>query len=129
MAASADDLRKAIAPGSVEHGQRDDLEAGLSGALGSSPGVGPGGPPQPGMPQSAAGSPLDALLGGQITPPQGNDLPLTAGLSVGPGAGPAGLPGQDPRKAKLQQMATTARSPVLRQVARNELRRLVREKK
>ncbi len=122
---SADELRRSIEPGSTEYGDRQELEAGLSSA------VQPGAPAQSpqASAQTAAGNPLAALLGGDINPNQAEDLPTTAGLSVGPGPGPYGADTEDPRMVKLRQAATTARSPELRQIARNELRRLVREGK
>ena len=126
---SRSDTAAAITPGSLEYGDRQKLVAGLQS-------VGTGG--QPAAPNPAAGTlpppvdgandPLAALLGGQINP-QGTDNPLTSGLSVGPGNGPDGVQNlQDPRKVRLQQIATKASSPMLRAAARLELRRLVGER-
>lgn len=58
-----------------------------------------------------------------------SDLPVTAGLSVGPGPGPsqAGAPAEDPRLEKYRLIATQARNPYLRHLARNNLRALTRK--
>lgn len=124
MVATASDLTAGIAPGSLEHGERAPLEAGLmSGAVGgASQGAAPSAPPPP---VDAVGNPLAALINGDINP-GGQPDPLTAGLSVGPGPGPAGTDPLEPKKVRLRQIATQGDSPLLRAAARNELRRMVR---
>jgi len=126
MAAGAERTRAAIAPGSTEYGDRGALEA----AIGSAGGGGPaapsagGGGPTTALP--SATDPLGALLGGGITP---GELPLTDGLSAGPGAGPN--MGDDPMLSdyatRLRTLATEAASPMLRSAARNRLRRMSRQ--
>lgn len=122
---TASDLIGGIEPGSVEHGQRASLEQGLSSALGEAPQTGPNpAAGQPDLPLDNVDDPIAALLSGDLDPGGGQD-PLTSGLSVGPGAGPAGTQAfQDPKKVRLQQLANEARSPLVRAAARNELRRL-----
>ena len=119
--ASAEQLKQSIEPGSTQYGDRQALEAGLSSA------VAPGTPAQPpqAVAQTGAGNPIEALLGDDLSPHQPQDLPTTAGLSVGQGPGPYGAEQEDPQMVKLRQAATSARSPELRQIAR----RLVREGK
>lgn len=114
-----------ITPDSTEYGDRQTLEAGLAGAVGGTqlPTQSPAGPSAP---AGSIGDPMAALAGG-LNPGTGTG-PLTTGLSVGAGAGPLGQEQQEsPVKVKLQTIATTARSPMTRAAARNELRRLSRE--
>ena len=114
-------LVEGIEPRSLEHGKRAELEAGLQGALVDAPAVpggGAGGPP----PVDSAEDPLAALLGGNLDP-GGTGEPVTSGLSVGPGRMPLEAQPQDPRQIRLQQIATQAKNPTLRAMARNELRR------
>ena len=125
MTASPSQNIASIEPGSTEYGDRQKLEAGLAagGAPTGAPNPAAGGP----APQLDAGTdPLGAILNGSLNP--GGSDELTAGLSVGPGPGPLGdtnVP--DPKKVRLAQIAETARSPMLRAAARNELRRLAGE--
>lgn len=126
MPAGSELTSSAIAPGSTEYGSRQGLEAGIGEAMGAAGGggapAGGGGAPSFQTPES----PLGALLGGEIS---GGGEPLTDGLSVGPGAGPA--VGEDPmlsdRANRLRMIATEAASPQLRALARSELRRMTRE--
>ncbi len=115
MPASADQIRKSIEPGSVPHGDRAPLEAGISQNVGA--GVptppsadGPGALPSP-------SNPMSALLGGEITPESAG--PLTEGLSVGPGGG-GDIP--DSKKERLKAIAEFAESPTVRGMARVALR-------
>lgn len=122
-----ENLRNAIEPGSTEYGERQALEQGL----GSVP---TSGPPSPGAngagvePEGVlppAGDPLEELLAGEAV--SGED-PLTSGLSVGPGPGPeseAVL--TDDLSVRLRTLATSAKSPQLRAMARAALRRRVKE--
>jgi len=121
MTASPSESIAAIEPGSTEYGDRATLEAGLT-ELGGGAGVGPGGSPAPGAtPLPATGDPLGELMGGGV--PGNPNLPLTDGLSVGPGAGPAV---EDPmlstRAERIRVIATSAESPMLRAAARAQLR-------
>jgi hypothetical protein len=123
--ASADTVKKAIAPGSTESGDRQKLEAGIESIMGG------GGEPMPPVtpaisPQDPFGDPESALAGAEGF---SSDLPITAGLSVGPGAGPTqsfeNLP--IPTMQVLQDMALNAKTPQVRQMALLALRRIVRE--
>lgn len=119
--ASADEIARSIEPGSTEYGDREVLAGQLQDALGggaaapAGPSVGPG--PAP----SATTDPMAKLLGGGHK----TDLPTTSGLSVGPGAGPVASQGvaTSPRIDQLRAIATGAKSPYLRQLARDALRR------
>jgi hypothetical protein len=124
MAAGSERTSAAIAPGSIPHGDRAGLEAGLSAAMGTS--TGGGGAPAAG-PSGISGlgpnDPLGAALSGEIGP---GDQPLTAGLSVGPGAGSMmDVPADFDLRQRLAVVAETAKSPVLRTYARIALRSLV----
>lgn len=128
MAAGSSLTGKAIAPGSTEYGQRQNLESGLAQVMSAGAGGQAGAPtttPAPRVPSSS--NPLAALAGGLLS---GNpNEPVTAGMSVGPGDGPAMT--MDPmlgdRANRLRAIATQAASPTLRAMARSELRRMVRE--
>jgi len=124
MAAGSDLTQAAIQPGSTEYGERQNLEQGLSSAMGAPP-AGPGGP-SPATPVAPLpDNPLGALLGGEIS---GDNLPVTDGLSIGPGAGPATEhPMMSSRAQRLRSLATEAASPVARAAARRALRRMSRE--
>ncbi len=121
------EVAKAIEPGSTEQGDRAALEQGLqqvSGGAASAPGQAP--PAAGGL--NIPEDPIGGLLSGQVN---GNpDLPITDGLSVGPGAGAD--TGLDPsmqtsRAAKVRDLAMNASTPAIRAAARNELRRMLRE--
>ena len=128
MAAGSELTSNAIAPGSTQYGDRQNLEAGLSQIMSGAGGGSAGAPtttPAPRVPGSS--NPLAALASGVVS---GNpNSPVTAGMSVGPGPGPA--VGMDPmmgdRANRLRALATQAASPALRALARAELRRMVRE--
>jgi len=124
--ASASESIKAIEPGSTASGDRQELEAGLSSVLGGGGAGGPGASPAAGglnIPED----PIGALLSGDASGDP--DIPLTDGLSVGPGAG-----GPDKihpamktsRATKVRDLAMNASTPAIRQAARNELRRMMR---
>lgn len=126
MAANADTTKKAIAPGSIPFGERQGVEAGLEAVLG---GGGEGQAP-PSVPRISSddpfSSPMAALEGkGGFE----SNLPITAGLSVGPGPGP--MPGLNdmpvPVVQRLQDVALHAKTPHIRQMALIALRRLARE--
>jgi hypothetical protein len=120
---TAEQVKRAIEPGSVPFGQRQELEAQIGQALGAtSPGQTP--TPQPGptvAPTSA--DPVGALLGGGV-----NVQPdvLTAGLSVGPGPGTMADEVPTELEQRLMLLAQQARSPQLRAMARMALRRIKR---
>lgn len=125
---TARDTINSIQPGSIPHGERGGLEAGLQEVLGGQAGgaSGGGGGVAPASPLPSPNDPLGALLGGQV--PGDANLPVTDGLSVGAGAAP--ISEADPmlsdRASKLRAIATEASSPMLRAAARGELRRMAR---
>jgi hypothetical protein len=117
------ELAAGIEPGSLAYGDRDDTEqalAGLGGGAGP-PGVTPGQAVPP-----LGADPVQALLGGNVVPPSA--LPVTDGLNVGPGSNPSdrfsGVP--DAMDERLRLIATQARTPHLRYLARRALQRRVR---
>ena len=115
--ASPSQISKAIQPGSTESGQRQVLEQGLA-ELGAGASQAPA--PQGGGSLPSPGNPLQSLLSGEVNP--GGDVPLTDGLSVGPGlGGDQGAP--DSRKERLKLLAQHAESPTLRAGAIAALRR------
>lgn len=108
MPVSPSQLRQNIDPGSIPFGQRQTLESRLPEAAS-----------RLGLPSN----PLDPLAGGAI--PANPDEEVTAGLSVGPGPGPAAGPPES-RADRLRMVALYAQSPVLRDAARRALRAQVR---
>ena len=112
--ATADQLRKSIEPGSIPHGDRAGLEQNL-GELPSTGAAAAAGPAAGGSPVSGA-DPLGAITSGEINP-GGQNVPLTDGLSVGPGqGGPADIPSE--KNQRLQILAQASRSPQIRAAAR-----------
>lgn len=109
---SADDISRSIEPGSTEYGDRQVVEdriRQISAQAQAAP---------PSKDGSKARSAIDRTLGGPVS-----DQPITAGLSVGPGAGPSTQPVvAGPRVEKLRILAQEARSPRLRALARDLLR-------
>jgi hypothetical protein len=123
--ATPSELVSGIAPGSIPSGDRATLEQGLTaGAAGSETGrPNPLGGPSV-VPVDNVDDPLAALMSGELNP--GPSGPITEGLSVGPGAGPANAV-EDPRIVRVRQIALQAKSPTIRAVMRNELRRMSSE--
>ncbi len=119
MPASANQISKSIEPGSTESGQRQVLEQGLA-ELGAGA-AGPAPAPSGGGALPSPGNPLQSLLSGEVVPDSGN-VPLTDGLSVGPGAGGAQGP-PDSRKERLKLLSQHAQSPTLRAGALAALRK------
>ena len=107
-----------IVPGTLPYGEREGFAAAADAA-------GQDAPSTPAATSGAAGvggplDPLQSMLTGNI-PPSAD--PVTAGLSVGPGASPSTSPGaSDPIKQRLQYVALNAKSPKLRLQARSALR-------
>jgi len=122
------ELAAGIEPGSLPHGGRQELTAGLEGAVGGGLGApAPGGEGAVQPPVDSGDDPLAAMLSGDLTPPA-TDMPITSGLSVGAGPGPGGQIQQvSPEHSRLLQIAQQAKHPLIRQMARNELRRIVGE--
>ncbi len=119
---TARQMRDAIEPGSTDYGDRQTLEAGLAEATQQST-------PAPAdlaapAPAGGPGDPLSMLLEGGLG--LDTDAPLTSGLSVGPGPGPAlsGDPVAMSQAERLRMVATQAASPQLRAAARRLLKRL-----
>ncbi len=122
------ETQAAIAPGSTDYGERGELEGAVSASLSS-----PAGSQEPTLgsasPVPTAGglpaSPLDFLNDGTHS----SDLPVTSGVSVGPGEGPmspfADLPVD--RMTRLQTIATQAKSAYVRQAARQALRAIAQQ--
>ncbi len=110
---SADEISRSIEPGSLESGNRQVVSDRISQI------VGPGAQSQPSQPGAASGRAQDRLGAGPVS-----ELPVTDGLSVGPGAAPANTPqiAQSPRVDQLRIVAKNARSPRLRALARDLLR-------
>lgn len=133
--ARASDMTKAIQPGSTEYGDRQKLAAGIMSTMGAGGGGGmPGGGPGGMMPEPVPSpmEPIGAMLG-EYGPEDFGDPnePLTAGLSHGPGVGPAGevIPPISDLHSKLLAVAQYAKTPHLRMQARMALRRLVRNER
>lgn len=122
--ANADEIMRTVEPGSLPQGERQAMASRLQQAL-PKPGGG-GGAPTSQAPASSGGAPnpLSRLLGGGYS----SDLPVTDGLSVGPGAGPARsaiAAAESPKIGQLRMVALEAKSPLVRYHARMALRREV----
>lgn len=129
----AEQIRAAISPGSTPYGERGALEDAIGGAASTSSAASPEAMAAPAMgmapinPNDPFGSPMSAIMGeGGFS----SDRPITSGLTVGPGSGPApdlsGLPLS--LMQKLQDVALNAKSPQLRGAALLALRRIVRNR-
>ena len=109
---SADELTKSISPGSIPYGERGAVEDRMAQV------VAQGQSPAQATPGAASRGGLEKLGKGPVS-----DMPVTSGLSVGPGPGNnpdpmAGMPGVD----QLRIIAQYSRSPRLRMLARDALR-------
>jgi hypothetical protein len=121
----------AITPGSTAYGDRKKLESGLKAVGGGAPTVGGGAAPSPAPSPTTTmpdiGNPLSDMLAGRIKTGSG---PLTSGMSVGPGNGPAGQlpssPTDNDLGHKLKMLATQSTSPTLRRLAAARLKRMYR---
>lgn len=126
---TARDMSRAITPGSIPYGDRQTLESNLPQALSAAEqqSGGGGGASAGGMPLVIPEDPLGALLSGEVAVDPNE--PSTSGLSVGPGPGPAQAPDVmlGSRAEKLRRLASESSSPLIRNAARNELRRMSRE--
>lgn len=116
------DTINSIEPGSVPHGDRKGLEQSLQDVLASPE----GGPPVEGeaaAPIPTSNDPVGALLGGELAP--NNDVPLTSGMSVGPGNNTDvnNIMLTD-RANQLRLLATQAITPSLRATALRMLKRM-----
>lgn len=118
---------KAIEPGSTEFGDRAGLEQGLV-AANQAAGGGPAGVAPPTTAVPSGGNAISDMLSGAIKTDSG--LPLTDGLGVGPGQGPASQQTAGPLDSdlatKLKMLASQASSPALRLLALNQLKRIHR---
>ena len=127
MAATQDQMRRSITPGSLPFGQRQAFTQSLQ-QVGATPQGPVGGAPAQGPAQNLGipGNPLDFLAGGRVRPDSDE---LTAGLSVGPGPGPGGAEVPDSRMERMRLLALHAQSPVLRELARRGLNTMARERR
>lgn len=125
MPAGADQMRKSIEPGSVPQGERAGLEQNL-GALTAGGGAGQPAQQAPGGAAPSAADPLGALTSGEVNPGD-TQVPLTDGISVGPGqGGKADVP--DDQQQRLSLLASGSRSPAIRSAARLALLRYSQDK-
>lgn len=110
---NAKEVSASITPGSLEYGDRQVVEDRIQQAMVQSQSA------QPAKTGSVSQAAQGRLASGPVS-----DLPVTDGLSTGPGAGPAQLrrPELDPMIEQYRMIALNARSPQLRQLARNALR-------
>jgi len=110
--ANASDITDSIEPGSLEYGERDAVKTRMQQALA---GAQPGPAREPGARMQRTS---DRLSSGPVS-----DKPVTAGLSVGPGAGPRQstvLQSSEAQKYKI--LAQQARNPMIRKMALDVLR-------
>ncbi len=119
---SADDISRSIEPGSLPYGERQEVAGNLQAALGGQ-GAGPAPAPEaPAQEVDAEIDPMERLLSGDHS----SDLPITEGLPYGPGGGGAAAVPELPEIERVRLVAENAKSPVLRYLARNALRRHLR---
>jgi len=107
---SASDISDSISPGSTEYGDRQVIEDRIQQAAATQ---------APAAPSGAINSATqDRLSRGPVS-----DLPVTDGLRLGPGSGPAPAAGQlqGTDFEQLRLIATEARNPLLRKLARDAL--------
>ena len=122
---NADDISRSIAPGSLPYGERQEVAGNLQAALGGAAGQGAGPAPvaeEAGDPVDAEIDPMERLLAGEHS----SDLPITSGLSEGPGSTGLRTKDETPKVERLRAVAMHAKSPVLRYQARAALRREMR---
>ncbi len=104
---NASDIADSIEPGSLEYGDRqvvaDRIQAASSQRNAAS------------APGAATAATQGRLAAGPVS-----DLPITDGLSVGPGAG-ADVKKSAPGEDQLRMIALNARNPLLRKIARDAL--------
>lgn len=124
--ATADQTIKSIEPGSIPFGDRAGLEQNIVGQLAGGGNAQPGQPSPGGASPVSTADPLGALTSGSIDP-GGAGVPLTDGISVGPGdGGAADVP--DDQQMRLQLLVVGSRSPAIRSAARLALLRYAEEK-
>ena len=117
---SGSDVADTIEPGSVPYVERGPLEDRIQQVVRQAQA-----PTQAAPAGEASRGGLDKLAQGPVS-----GLPITDGLSVGPGAGPAEAvdPIGSPRVDQLRVLAAEARSPRIRQLARDALRAEARKR-
>lgn len=123
MAAGVDAIQNAISPGSTAYGERGALEEAIS-VGGASGGMAPAAGAAAAPVSMGPLDPLTALMDGTVE--SNPEVPVTDGLSVGPGAQPFADDSADPLKARLIAVAEGAESPRLRAAALTLLRQHVR---
>ena len=110
---NASDIGDSIEPGSLPYGDRQIVEENIQQAASQRAPVA--------TPGAVSGAGMAKLNEGGVS-----DLPVTAGLSVGPGAGATGeQTAMSPTQVQLRMLAMEARTPLLRQLARDALRATV----
>lgn len=109
---NASDIGDSIEPGTTQYGDRQAIEERMQQASSQSQ------QSAPATPGASSTATQQRLASGPVS-----DLPVTDGLSVGPGSVPSTQrdPANDPRLEKYRLLAMNARSPVLRKLARNAL--------
>ena len=122
--ATAEQLFRSIEPGSVPYGERQTLEAGLSDLAASPAPAGPTGIPEAPPPEDEALTPEQILEEGSVS-----DLPITSGLSLGPGPGPFMGVEATTEQRRLQEIALNAPSALIRYTAALALRRIYERQK
>ena len=108
---NADDISKSIEPGSLEYGNRQVVEDRIQQAATQRK--------EPRVPGAASSATQGRLAKGPVS-----NLPVTAGLAVGPGASSIPVDGiaSNPDVEKFRLLAVNARNPVIRKLARDALR-------
>ncbi len=108
---NASDISDSIEPGSLEYGDRQVVTERIQQASNQRS--------QPATPGAATAAAQGRLASGPVS-----DLPVTDGLSVGPGANglPANAVAESPDVQKFRLLALNARNPVIRKLARDALR-------
>ena len=111
---SGDEIARSIEPGSLEYGDRQVIEDRIRQV--AMPERAPQRPPG-----QVASKSRDRLGSGPVS-----ELPVTDGLSVGPGAGPRrNTAMESPKVQKLRIMAKNARNPMIQKLALDALRAIV----
>lgn len=119
---SGDDIGRSITPGSIPYGEKQALQSNISGAVSknSASAAGPQARKGRSGPQPL-GNPMDKLLAGDYK----SDLPVTSGLTKGPGRSPSQVSQEmlSPKMERYRQLALMGKNPMMRKLARDALRR------
>ena len=111
------EITDAIEPGSMEYGDRQVFEDRVKQINAQTTQRSPRPPGQ-----------VTQRMTGKLQQGSFSEKPITAGLSVGPGPGPATVndPTQGPELEKLRLIAANARNPYLRHLARSALKAAIK---